>query len=240
MMARPSTQLRPLLVEDSEDDAALLLRELSRSGYEPIWKRVDTSEGMKNALDEEAWDIVFADYAMPQFSAPAALALLQESGLDLPFIVISGTVGEDVAVATMLSGAHDYLMKGNLTRLGPAIERELRQAEMRKGKKRAEDALQQHVEELERSNAELEQFAYVASHDLQEPLRIITNYCDLVQKRYRGKLDADADEFLGFAAEAANRMRELVRGLLAYARVRHDARELEEIDCDLVLREALT
>jgi len=152
-MARPSTQLRPLLVEDSEDDAALLLRELARSGYEPIWKRVDTSEGMKNALDEEAWDIVFADYAMPQFSAPAALALLQESGLDLPFIVISGTVGEDVAVATMLSGAHDYLMKGNLTRLGPAIERELRQAEMRKGKKRAEDALQQHVEELERSNA---------------------------------------------------------------------------------------
>lgn len=131
--------LRVLLVEDSEDDALLLLRELRRSGYEPDYERVDTALGMEAALDARDWELVISDHSMPTFSSSAALQLLQRKGLDLPFIIVSGNIGEEVAVAAMRAGAHDYIMKGNLARLGAAIERELREAEGRREKQRAEE-----------------------------------------------------------------------------------------------------
>jgi signal transduction histidine kinase/FixJ family two-component response regulator len=143
------TPLRVLIVEDSENDALLLLRELRHGGYDPTFERVDTATAMSAALAKQTWDIVLADYAMPHFSAPAALTLLQDSGLDLPFIIVSGAIGEDTAVAAMKAGAHDYIMKGKLARLNPAIERELREAVVRRERKRAEEALR-------RMNAELE------------------------------------------------------------------------------------
>ena len=126
-----STSIRLLVVEDSEDDAALLLRELRREGYEPIIERVDTAEAMNAALERQEWDIVISDHQMPQFSAPEALKLLQQSGQDLPFIIVSGAIGEDVAVEAMRAGAHDCVMKDNLSRLAPAVDRELREAEVR-------------------------------------------------------------------------------------------------------------
>jgi len=119
-----SKPLRVLIVEDSEDDTLLLVNELQRGGYAPTYERVETAEAMTAALKKQVWDIILSDYSMPHFSAPESLRLLQQSGLDLPFIVISGTIGEDVAVATMQAGAHDYLMKGILQRLVPASERE--------------------------------------------------------------------------------------------------------------------
>ncbi|GAF83264.1 unnamed protein product, partial [marine sediment metagenome] len=134
--------LRVLIVEDSEDDALLVIREVERGGYETTFERVETAEAMTAALEKQAWDIIITDYKMPHFSAPEALDLFKETGLDLPFIVVSGTIGEETAVATMKAGAHDYLMKGNLTRLVPAIERELHEAEVRKGRKLAQEALQ--------------------------------------------------------------------------------------------------
>jgi two-component system, NarL family, sensor histidine kinase UhpB len=129
-----------LLVEDSEDDALLLLRQLRRGGYEPAWKRVDTAEAMEAALDERGWDLVVSDHNMPTFSSVAALDLLRRKGfVDLPFIIVSGQIGEDAAVAAMKAGAQDYLMKDNLTRLNTAIERELREAEVRRERRRAEE-----------------------------------------------------------------------------------------------------
>jgi len=139
-MNRP---LRVLVVEDSQSDTELLVRVLRKSGYEPLFERVDTAEGMKAALDRGPWDLVLADYRMPQFSAPEALALLKESGLDLPFIVVSGGIGEATAVAAMKAGAHDYLMKDNLARLVPAVERELREAANRAGKRRTANELRE-------------------------------------------------------------------------------------------------
>src|SRR5437867_1329376 len=133
------TPLRVLIVEDCEDDAELLLRELRRGGYAPAFERVDTPEAMSAALARESWDIVIADYSLPQFSRLAALNLVQERALDLPFIIVSGAIGEDTAVAAMKAGAHDYLLKGNLARLVPAIERELREAESRRERRRAEE-----------------------------------------------------------------------------------------------------
>ncbi len=122
------TPLRVLVVEDSTDDAFLLMRTLRNGGYEPTWEQVETAGMMSAALDGKTWDLVISDYVLPQFSALDALQLLQERHLDLPFFVVSGHISEETAAAAMKAGARDYLMKDNLTRLIPAIERELRDA----------------------------------------------------------------------------------------------------------------
>lgn len=137
-MPRP---LRALLVEDSEDDALLVARELRKSNFAPETLRVETRLAMEAALDQRVWDIVIADYSLPHFSAVAALDLLRERGLDLPFIVVSGAIGEETAVAALRAGAHDFLVKGNWARLGPAIERELHEAANRRERARANRAL---------------------------------------------------------------------------------------------------
>jgi len=141
-------ELHVLIVEDSERDAALLLRKLKEVGYEPVYQRVETCDDMKSALEKQKWDIVLSDYIMPEFSGIAALELLNQTGIDIPFIVISGQIGEDVAVEAMRAGASDYLMKGNYKRLGAAIARELIEAENRRQRRRAE-------KELAKSEAEL-------------------------------------------------------------------------------------
>src|ERR671910_3874835 len=132
--------LRVLLVEDSEDDALLLVRMLCRDGYDPTWERVETAAAMEAALLGRSWDLVISDHSMPAFSSLAALELLRRRGfVDVPFIIVSGRIGEDVAVAAMKAGAHDYLMKGNLARLNSAIERELREADVRRERRQAEE-----------------------------------------------------------------------------------------------------
>jgi PAS domain S-box-containing protein len=137
-MANP---LNILIVEDNEDDCLLLVRELRKGGYDPVFERVDTAETMQQALRHRPWDLVVSDYLMPRFSGLAALSVLHESGQDLPFIIVSGNIGEDIAVRAMKAGAHDYIIKGNLARLIPAIERELREAESRRERSRAEHSL---------------------------------------------------------------------------------------------------
>src|SRR5829696_7344631 len=132
--------LKVLIVEDSEDDALLLLRMLRKGGYDPTWERVDTPQDMEAALDGASWDLVISDHSMPAFSSSAALGLLRRKGfVDLPFIIVSGQIGEDAAVAAMKAGAHDYLMKDNLARLNSAIERELREADVRRERRQAEE-----------------------------------------------------------------------------------------------------
>jgi len=127
-----SKTLRVLHVEDSERDVALLTRHLKRAGYDLVSERVETPAALRAALAAQAWDVILCDYSMPHFNALGALALLKEMELDIPFIIISGTVGEAVAVAAMRAGAQDYFMKDNLLRLVPAIERELVEAANRR------------------------------------------------------------------------------------------------------------
>ncbi|MBI4321590.1 MAG: response regulator [Chloroflexi bacterium] len=142
-------RLRVLVVEDSADDARLLLRRLQKVGYEPFCERVDTPKAMSEALDRQSWDLVIADYVMPEFSGLAALELLKEKGIDIPFIIVSGQIGEDTAVEAMKAGAQDYVLKDNLARLAPAIERELREAQVRQQRKEADEALRRAHAELE-------------------------------------------------------------------------------------------
>ena len=120
--------IRLLLIEDSEDDAQLLLRELALGGYQPAHERVATEAGLAAALDRQEWDLVIGDHSMPGFSGIAALLLVRGRGLDVPFICVSGTITEDMAVAAMKAGASDWVSKGQLKRLVPAVDRELREA----------------------------------------------------------------------------------------------------------------
>ncbi|HUA37280.1 MAG TPA: PAS domain S-box protein [Candidatus Sulfopaludibacter sp.] len=133
--------LHVLIVEDSENDVKLLLEELRQGGYEAVYARVQNSAELTTALDRHAWDVVLSDYILPQFSGPDALKLLRERGLDVPFIVISGTYGEEAAVDMMKAGANDYIVKNNFSRLVPAIERELGVAQSRRARAHAEAAM---------------------------------------------------------------------------------------------------
>ena len=138
--------LRVLIVEDLEDDALLLAHELSNGGYELQWERVETLVEMRDALQDRQWDIILADYSMPGFSATEALALTRDNGLDLPFIIVSATIDDQTAVEAMKLGAHDFIMKDNLTRLLPTVGRELREAEARSERRRAETALRESLQ----------------------------------------------------------------------------------------------
>jgi PAS domain S-box-containing protein len=131
-----------LIVEDSADDAELMVRALRRAGCDPNYERVETPEAMEAALVRGSWDMVIADYSLPHFSGLAALKMLQDRAIDLPFILVSGSVGEDVAVAAIRAGARDYIFKGNLARLAPAVERELREAQARSARRQAESRYQ--------------------------------------------------------------------------------------------------
>ncbi len=135
--------LRVLVVEDSEFDAKMLVRLLDRGGYATTYERVQTADAMAAALTNKEWNLVLSDYNLPDFNATLALQLLQATKLDIPFIIVSGGIGEDIAVAAMKSGANDYLMKGNLARLVPAVERELRDAAVRKARRSAESELRE-------------------------------------------------------------------------------------------------
>ena len=137
-----ATPLRALVVEDSENDCMLLLSILRRGGYAVEHKRVDTAASLKSTLDDP-WDIIISDFSMPGFRGTDALAIVRERGLDIPFIFLSGTIGEDMAVSAMKAGAQDYVIKGNVARLLPAIERELRESGTRREKKQVEHRLRQ-------------------------------------------------------------------------------------------------
>ena len=168
--AQVTGTLRVLLVEDSENDAMLLLRELRRCGYQPYSQRVCTPEDMQEALRaadarDEPFQVVISDYYMPRFRAPDALRLLRELGYDVPFIVVSGKIGEDAAVEIMKAGANDYLTKENMSRLCPAIERELREAEVRRERERAEKALDLSEDRFRRLVEQIPAVTYV-----QEPI----------------------------------------------------------------------
>ena len=145
--------LKVLIVEDSERDTALLLIELQKAGYAPLYKRVDTAVEMRSALDAEPWDVVISDHVMPTFSSFAALRLLHSKDIDLPFIIVSGQIGEDAAVEAMKAGANDYVMKGNLKRLVPAIQREIRDAQIRRERLQREAELTSQEEESRRRHA---------------------------------------------------------------------------------------
>ena len=156
-------ELKVIMVEDSEADARLLVLELSRAGYAVNYTRVDTAAELRHALTDRNQQVVLCDFTLPYFSGPEALRIVKDSALDLPFIYVSGTLGEEVAVEAMTAGAHDYVMKTNLKRLAPAIERELREAKVRRQNRSLEADRQQLVEELQVALSEVKRLSGLLS-----------------------------------------------------------------------------
>jgi signal transduction histidine kinase/FixJ family two-component response regulator len=181
------TTLRILIIEDSEDDTFLLLRELARGGYDPIHARVDNAGELQLALAERSWDAITSDYSMPGFSALGALDILQKSGLDIPFIIVSGQIGEDLAVDAMKAGAHDYVMKNNLARLVPAIGREIREAAERRRRREAEEALRTQFLQISTIFDSMNTLIYVADMETHQLLYLNKYGCSLFGSAWEGK-----------------------------------------------------
>lgn len=159
------TNIKLLLVEDNDTDALLVVRKLRKEGFDVIHRQVKTRNEMEQALSEENWDIVISDYSLPGFGGQDALELFKSKNLDIPFILVSGTVGEDIAVSIMKGGANDYLMKTHLNRLGPAVKRELEETQLKRDKKRIESVLDQTEKRFQRLIEDLRDVVFLSSID---------------------------------------------------------------------------
>ena len=224
------TPLRLLLIEDSEDDALLLVRELRRGGYDITHRRVDSAASMHAALDSGAWDLVMSDHSMPGFSGTQALQLLRGRNVEIPFIFVSGTIGEEMAVSALKSGAQDYLLKGNLRRLLSAVERTLQEAEGRRERRR----LETQVNQLRRFEA-IGRLAGGIAHDFNNVLGSILGWAEL------GQTDLPADHrarqrFDKIRAQA-ERAAALTRQLLAFAR--RQVLEPQNLDINSLVSESV-
>ena len=234
-------RLRVLMIEDRSDDEELVVMELRNGGYEVVHERVETDAGMTAALDRESWDIVLSDYALPRFSGPAALALVRSRGYDIPFIIVSGTVGEEAAVAAMRAGAHDYVFKGSLGRLCPAVDRELREAEMRIERRKMQEQLL-----ISDRMASVGTLAAGVAHEINNPLAAVVANLELVAKdltalsdelQIEGRLQEVFDE-LRDARDGADRLRHIVRDLKIFSRSTDEERS-GPVDVRRVLESSL-
>ncbi len=222
-MTAVDARLRVLVLEDSEADLAIIKREL-RFLEEAEVKRARTLGEALQSIEGRDYDLCILDLNVPDSRGIDTFRRIFGEAVDVPVVVLTGL--DDVALGTQAvrEGAQDFVIKGESVpgRLGTtvrfAVERQ-----------RLVNELRAKTEELERSNEDLENFAYVASHDLQEPLRMVSGYCGLIKRRYAGRLDSDADEFIEFAVDGANRMSRMIRELLNFSRA--GSRETVFQDC---------
>lgn len=203
-----SKPLNVLMVEDNPDDVELMLDLLRHGGYDPRYKYVDDAQSLNNALREQTWEIILIDFKLPQFNGAEALQIVRDTfGLDVPVIFVSGAIGEETAVELMRAGAQDYVLKDKLVRLVPAIERELRAAQMRRKQRESEDQL----------SLEREKFVSIIAHDLRAPVQRIEAMAQLLRSEHPD-LDEDGQEIITRIERSAGRIRLMLASLLDYSR----------------------
>ncbi len=216
--------IRILVLEDRADDAELLVAQLRKAGYRPDWHRVDCADDLRAALADGSWDVIIADYSMPQFTAPDALAIVKALDLDVPFIIVSGSVGEEAAVEAMRAGAHDFFLKGHLTRLAAAVQRERGEARLRKERREAISELEESRERLRDAVRARDEFLSIASHELKTPLTSMSLQVETAQlllqnpeqlPQHAAKLQAK----LGSVSLQVSRLTTLINNLLDVARI---------------------
>jgi signal transduction histidine kinase len=232
--------LSVLIIEDSENDELLLLRELKRSGYSPEAERVYTAADLETALQKKAWEVIISDFVMPKFSGLEALKMIKARGIDTPIIITSGKISDETAVMAMKAGAADYIMKDNLTRLGPAIERELREAAVRKESEKANRELKERDEELRVLKAidQLkDEFIGLVSHELRTPLTVILGALDTVITEGEKLSPEEIKQLITDSYWEAESLSEILTNLLELARAQ--ANRLQIAEESIIVREAI-
>lgn len=230
--------IKILILEHEQDDIELLQYELRKGGLEYTSQVVQQRRSFEEALRDFRPDIVLSDYVLPEFDGAAAFYCTREIAPDTPFIIVSGTIGEENAVELIKAGVTDYVLKDKLFTVVTKIARALKESREHREKKEQEEKLAKYAHELERSNRELEEFAYVASHDLQEPLRMVGSFLQLLQRKYADKLDQDAHEYIHYAVDGAFRMKRLISDLLNYSRTNREW-TIEQVDIAAIIRDVL-